>query len=183
MKLLAGCLAAATLIFWAIPSAPADEKSDPWTDYRFLIGEWVGEGEGEPGKASASFTFAPDLDGRILVRKHRADVAAAGGKPAAKHEDLLIIYKGQDGKRNKAIYFDNEDHVIQYTATLSDDKKGLVFLSDPVPTAPRFRLTYTKEKEDSLRIKFEFAAPGKPDEFKIYGEGTARKKAAQEKAK
>ena len=106
-----------------------------------------------------------------------------GGKPAAKHEDLLIVYRGAGGKHTKAIYFDNEDHVIQYTVTLSDDKKSLVFLSDPDPSAPRFRLTYTKDKDESLRIKFEFAPPGKPDEFKTYAEGSARKKTGKEKGK
>jgi len=183
MKRLALPMALFSVIFWAGKPGPAQEKSDPWADYRFLLGDWVGEGEGEPGKATAQFAFATELDGKVLVRKHRAEIPAAGGRPAAKHEDLLIVYRGTDGKRTKAIYFDNEDHVIQYTVTPSDDKKSLVFLSDPDPSAPRFRLTYTKDKDESLKIKFEFAPPGKPDEFKTYVEGSARKKTGKEKGK
>jgi hypothetical protein len=176
-------MAVFTMILLAGTPASAQEKTDPWADYRFLLGEWVGEGEGEPGKSSAQFTFLTELDEKVLVRKHRAEIPAAGGRPAAIHEDLLIVYRGTDGKRTKAIYFDNEDHVIQYSVTLSDDKKSLVFVSDPDPSAPRFRLTYTKDKDESLKIKFEFAPPGKPDEFKTYVEGTARKKAGKEKGK
>ncbi len=46
--------------------------------------------------------------------------------------------------------FDNEGHVIRYTAEFSADQKTLVFLSDRLPSAPRYRLTYTKAKSDTL---------------------------------
>jgi hypothetical protein len=180
MQRLAWPVAVITMVLWAGTPALAQEKSDPWADYGFLLGEWVGEGEGEPGKASGQFTFLTELDGKVLVRKHRAEVPAAGGRPAQKHEDLLIVYRGADGKRTKAILFDNEEHVIQYSVSLTEDKKSLVFVSDPDPSTPRFRLTYTKGKDESLKIKFEFAPPGKPDEFKTYVEGSARKKAGKE---
>ena len=183
MKRLTWGIAAITMLLGVPRCSWSQDKTDPRADYRFLLGEWVGEGEGQPGKGSAQFTFLTELDGKVLVRKHRAEIPAAGGRPAAKHEDLLIVYRGADGKRNKAIYFDNEDHVIQYSVVLSDDKKSLVFISDPDPSAPRFRLTYAKAKDESLKIKFEFSPPGKPDEFKTYVEGSARKKKGRDRGK
>jgi hypothetical protein len=84
------------------------------------------------------------------------------------------------GKRSRAIYFDNEDHVIQYTVTSSKDDKSLTFLSDAVAVAPRFRLTYTK-KGKGLRITFENAPPGNPDAFRTYLEGSAHRKGEEEK--
>jgi hypothetical protein len=149
---------------------------DPWAMYRFLIGEWVGEGSGEPGQGAGGFTFQPDLQGKVLVRKNWADYPAAGGRPAFKHEDLLVVYKGEEGKRSHAIYFDSEDHVIRYTVSASEEGKMLTFVSEPSPRAPRFRLTYRSEGEDKIGIKFEIAPPGKPEEFKPYIEAKARKK-------
>jgi len=178
-------LARGVLALWfscfVTSSSPAEEpKEDPWAAFRFVLGEWVGEGGGKPGQGSGGFSFAPDLDGKVLVRKNRNEIPAASGRPAATHEDLLIVYRGADGKRNKAIYFDNEDHVIQYTVTPSEDGKSLVFLGDAVPSQPRFRLTYAKAKGEAVTIKFEIAPPGK-EEFRTYVEGTVRRKGKEAK--
>jgi hypothetical protein len=155
----------------------AQAKDDPWEPFRFLIGEWVGEGKN--GQGSGTFTLAPELQGKVLVRKNHAELPAADGRPAAVHDDLMVIYKSGDGQPAKAIYFDSENHVINYTVTSSPDKQTLTFLSAAGPSAPRFRLTYQKEAEDRVAIKFEIAPPGKPEEFKMYLEGKASKKTSQ----
>ena len=154
--------------------AQVQAKDDPWEPFGFLTGEWVGEGK--EGQGTGHFSLTPDLGGKILVRRNHAELRAGNGRPAAVHEDLMVIYKSQDGKSAKAIYFDSEDHVIHYTVTASPDQKTLTFVSAPTPSAPRFRLIYQKESEDRIGIKFEIAPPGKPDEFKTYLEGKARKK-------
>ena len=59
-------------------------------DLRPLVGEWVGEGTGKPGEGTGAFSFAPSLDGRILVRNNRADYPAAEKKPATTHMDLMF---------------------------------------------------------------------------------------------
>jgi hypothetical protein len=56
------------------------------------------------------------------------------------------------------------------------DNKGLVFLSAAQPTAPRFRLTYTKQAGDKVAIDFEIAPPGQPDRFRRYLGGTVKRK-------
>ncbi len=152
-------------------------KDESWEPFQFLIGEWVGEGK--EGQGSGYFSLTPDLQGKILVRKNRAELPASNGRPAAIHEDLMVIYKSEDGKSAKAIYFDSEDHVINYTVTFSPDNQTLTFISAAVPHTPRFRLTYQKEAEDHIGIKFQIAPPGKPEEFKVYLEGKARKKGAK----
>jgi len=152
-------------------------KDDPWEPFRFLMGDWVGEGK--EGQGTGFFSLTPDLQGKVLVRKNHADLPAGKDRPAAVHEDLMVIYKSEDGKTAKAIYFDSEDHVINYTVTFSPDKQTLTFISAAAPHAPRFRLSYQKEAEDRVSIKFEIAPPGKPEEFKMYLEGKARKKAGK----
>jgi hypothetical protein len=157
---------------WAV--APVWAEEDAWADFRFLIGTWVSEGRPEEG--SGRFTLEPDLGGKILVRRNVAELPAAKGRPAGKHEDLMIVYREPGGKSFRASYFDNEGHVIRYTVSMLPEKKGLVFISNPDPSGPRFRLTYTRGEEDKVAVKFEIAPPGKPDEFKTYLEGTVRRK-------
>lgn len=156
----------------------ADDASH-WDSWRFLLGEWTAEGGGQPGQGSGAFSFNFDLQGKVLVRKNRADYAATKDRPAFSHEDLMVIYPEPGGLGTRAIYFDNEGHVIHYAARFADDRNTLVFLSDPVPSAPTFRLTYTKGKNRTLTIKFEIAPPGKPDLFSTYVEGVARQKEAR----
>jgi hypothetical protein len=175
MKALAPKLFAVLLLLSGGPFAKVQAKDDPWAPFGFLIGEWIGEGKEGQGQ----FSLAPDLQGKVLVRRNHAELPAADGRPAGVHDDLMVIYKSPDGKSAKAIYFDSEDHVINYSVTLSDDKETLTFISGAAPGAPRFRLTYRKEAEDRVGIKFEIATPGKPEEFKMYLEGKARKKSGK----
>lgn len=168
-------LAILVLPFLSAAGRAQEAAKDPWAAYRFLLGDWEGEGDGKSGVNKGQFTFALELDGKILVRKNRAEVPAPKGRPAATHEDLLIVYAA-DGKANKAIYFDNESHVINYTPTFSQDGRTLTFLSDAAPKSPRFRLTYTQAENGRLTIEFAMAPPGKEDGFKTYVKGVARKK-------
>lgn len=153
----------------------ASSDDDPWKPYRFLAGEWKGEGSGEPGKGSGGFSFAWDLREKVLVRRNRAEYPAMQGRSATLHEDMMVIYRSESGGPTKAMYFDSEGHVINYTAAFSQDNRTLTFLSDAAPATPRFRLSYTQSDGDVLKIRFEIAPPGKPDAFKTYLEGNARR--------
>ena len=70
------------------------------------------------------------------------------------------------------MYFDNEGHVIRYAVSVLGGGDTATFLSDASLSTPRFRLTYTREQDDLVAIKFEMAPPGKP--FITYLEGKAR---------
>src|SRR5579871_4037845 len=95
--------------------ALASAEDDPWSDFRFLMGEWTAAGS--PAQGTGGFTFATELEGKILVRRNRAELPAAAGRPAGKHEDLMVLYRESGGKQVKAMYFDNEGHVIPYTVS------------------------------------------------------------------
>jgi hypothetical protein len=168
-------LAALGLLLSAGAVAGTAAEPDRWAELRFLIGDWAGEGQA--GQGTGEFSLAPDLQGKVLVRRGRADLPAAGQRPAGHHEDLMVIHRdGADGPI-KAVYFDNEGHVIHYSATISKDGQTVTFVSEAAASEPRFRLTYRKGKEDTVAVKFEIAPPGKPDVFLPYLEGTARRKA------
>jgi hypothetical protein len=171
-------VAALVLVLLAAGAARAGAAADPWSAFRFLVGEWVGEGDGSPGKGSGGFSLSPELGGKVLVRKNRAEYPAANGRPAVVHEDLMVIHPGKEGRSALADYWDNEGHVIRYTITPSADGKALTFLSESAAGEPRFRLTYTQTDKDAVAIKFEIAPPGKPEALRTYIEAKARRKGA-----
>ena len=120
-------------------SAQQIPKPD-WSGYKFLIGEWAGEGSGPTG----SSTFSFDLQNSVIVRKSFAEYPAAGNRSAFRHDDLMIIY--QENKTVKAIYFDNENHVINYSVSFSADSNSIIFVSEPSITFPRFFSRYGREE-------------------------------------
>jgi hypothetical protein len=149
-----------------VPAAQA--KPDTWQGWRFLLGDWLGEGQGAPGQGVGGFSFGFDLQDKVLVRRSHADYPATKDRPAFTHEDLMIVYPGTDSAHAKAVYFDSEGHVIHYNAELSPDQKLLTFLSDAAQPGPRFRLIYSRLSPHSMGIKFEIAPPDKPDAFNVY---------------
>jgi len=165
-----------SLVLAAASQAAASSKpADGWGPWQFLVGEWEGDGGGKPGQGSGAFSFRFELEGKVLVRRNRSDYPASEGRPAVHHEDLMVIYAAAGGKSTRAIYFDNEGHVINYTAEFSPGQNILTFSSDPSPSAPAFRLTYTKAGKDRVTIRFEIAPPGKPEALSTYLEGGAHR--------
>jgi hypothetical protein len=146
-----------------------------WDAWRFLVGEWVGEGGGAPGQGGGSLIFHFDLQQHVLLRKNRVEFPAVPDRAAFAHDDLTVIYPDPAGGM-RAIYFDNEGHVIHYTVAISEDWNTITFVSDPTPSAPRFRTTYIKGQNEVVTIRFEIASPGNREEFSLYTEGTATRK-------
>ena len=152
----------------------ASKPDDRWAPLAFLVGEWTGEGGGGPGQGSGGFSFLPDQDGKILIRKNRANYPASKDRPAFSHTDLMIVYKEPAEAKLRAIYFDMEDHVIHYTVEPSADGNSVQFVSE------NFRLTYRKAGPDRLALKFEIAPPGKPGVYATYIDATAHRKSKPE---
>jgi hypothetical protein len=143
-----------------------------WEAWEYLLGEWEGGHEGDPGQGYGRFSFSFELDENILVRRNRTVFPATKERAGFAHDDLLIIYTEFTGAR-RAIYFDNEEHVIHYEVNVLPDQKTITLESDPTPSTPQFRFTYIKTGEDALEARFEMAPPGAPGAFAMYLEGTA----------
>jgi len=154
------------------------QAADPWAPLAFLIGEWTGGGSGQPGDAVAGSTrFFMELEGKIMVRKNRAELAARPGEnPGNVHEDLMIVYPKAGGSAFIADYFDNEGHVIHYSLSFPGKQPSVVFESDSAAAGPRFRLVYATDPSDRgiLVNEFWIARPG--GEFRMYLSGKLRKK-------
>lgn len=147
------------------------QKNSPWTKWSWLIGEWKGEGSGQPGQGGGIFTFKTDLNDQVLIRKAHSEYPATGNKQAIVHDDLMIIYLDSAGNPSKAIYFDNEGHTITYSVSYLD--KTIVLLSDKIPNSPIFRLVYILLDARTINTKFEVSQDG--EKFVTYIEGKSIK--------
>ena len=147
------------------------QQNSTWHKWNWLIGDWAGEGSGQPGQGGGIFSFKTDLDQKILMRKSHSEYPAMGNKPNIVHDDLLIIYPDNSGNPVKAIYFDNEGHTINYTITYSD--KAIVLTSEKIPNIPAFRLIYNQLDDLSVDTKFEISQDGV--KFNTYIEGKSKK--------
>jgi hypothetical protein len=149
---------------------------DPLARLKFLVGEWEGVGSGVPGEGVGGTSFAFELRNNILVRKNWATYPPKPGETEGiSHEDLMFIYPLPGGPSMKAIYFDNEGHVIEYAASFPRQENAVVFESDSANPGPRFKLSYALSGDGKLTVVFSMAYPG--GEFKDYARGLLMKKA------
>jgi hypothetical protein len=155
--------------------AQASRSPDAYARLNFLVGEWEGVGTGAPGEAVGGTSFAFDLDKKILVRKNWAKYPPQPGeKTGLFHQDLIIIYRAPGESSLRAIYFDNEDHIINYLVSFPEKPDAAVFESDPAQKGPLFRLTYELGADGVLNNVFLIAGPG--EGFKVYAQGKLKKK-------
>jgi hypothetical protein len=106
-----------------------------------------------------------------MVRKSHSEYPASGSRPAAIHDDLMIVSLDFAGTPSKAIYFDNESHTINYSITYNP--RTIVLLSEKIPNVPVFRLTYTLLDDQMVNTKFEMSQDG--EKFMTYIEGKSMK--------
>ncbi|MFN7923048.1 MAG: hypothetical protein U0Q16_23300 [Bryobacteraceae bacterium] len=159
--LLAGLLAAGAF------------AQEPWAKLDFLLGKWTaaaGPKDTPNGAAQGGFSFEPDLDRKIIIRRNTA-VYASGPR----HDDLMVIYLDSPGGSPRAIYFDSEGHVIRYSLAFPE-RDRVVFESDAGQPGPRFRLSYARNGE-GLDGKFEIAPPS--SDYKPYLAWTSKRSRAR----
>jgi len=144
----------AIVVVLALVCALHAQAAEPWSQLEFLIGNWTGVAGPKDtalGPGQGSFSFEPQLDRKIVVRRNTANYDSGQS-----HDDLMIIYL--DGTAPKAIYFDSEGHVIRYDVAFPSDNKA-VFESK------EYRLTYWL---DGTALKGKFKIAASPGAYKTY---------------
>src|SRR5262249_17216747 len=114
MMILCGAVLTLTLRTQAQPASASARFRGKW---HALLGEW--KGEKASGGVSGACGFHLDLAEHVIVRTNHAVLTAEGARPAGTHDDLMIIYPGATADKGRAMYFDNEGHVIEYNAEWS----------------------------------------------------------------
>ncbi len=148
------------------------QENNNWGKLNFLIGNWKGEGSGKPGEGEGYSSFKYDLNNKIIIRNSHSEYPATKDKSLIVHDDLMIIYFNYSGNPDKAIYFDNEGHVINYSISIPNEI-DIIFTSDKIPNVPLFRLTYSKIENDLVNVKFEISQDG--ENYIPYLEGKSKR--------
>jgi len=120
-----------------------------------------------------TYTFKLELKRHVLAR-HSAPVACKGPEAFNReHGDLLYVYQEAAGQPLKAIYLDNEGHVIHY-AVSTPKSTTVIFVSEASPSGPQFQLVY-ELKDAVMSGKVQMRAPGQT-EWTSYLEWSGAKK-------
>ena len=153
----------AALTMMLLIASPSVAAPDPLAPLGFLVGTWAAATSGGSANATqtGSYTFARELNDHVLVRHSIAAGCTGPANYDCSHGDILYVYaEGADGAL-KAIYFDNEGHVIHYDVS-TPAENAVVFLSPADPAKPQFRLTYTL-KDGAMAGAFAVRPPGQID--------------------
>lgn len=154
------------LLLVALPVAAQSTPSspiNPWKALSFLQGTWEAKATGGQGvSATGTYTFRSELGGHILARHSTSEAGCKGSDNYdCDHHDLLYIYQDAPGQSLKAIYFDNEGHVVHYNVS-TPDATTAIFLSDGSQPGPQFLLTY-QLKGAVMAGKFQMRLPGQQE--------------------
>ncbi len=136
----------------------ANGSADAFASLKFLEGTWTAHGTGQGATADGVYAFRRELGGHVLTRHSGATVCKGPESFDCEHGDLLYVYADAPGTPLKAIYFDNEGHVIHYEVT-TPDSTSVVFLSEASGGGPRFRLMYSL-KAGVMSGSFAMQPPG-----------------------
>jgi len=157
--------------------------TDVWKPLQFLIGTWEAKTQGGSAQASSAgtYSFGFELRNHVIARhtENRNNECSGPADFDCDHGDLLYIYPEGASQALKAIYFDNERHVIHYDVSVPTST-SVIFLSEPSQSGPQFRLSY-ELKAATMQGKFEIRPPGQ-SEFKAYLEWSGEKKQTSERS-
>ena len=148
---------------------------DSWKPFRFLLGTWEANTKGGSAGAAAAgaYTFRLELKDHALARHTLTANCKGPADYDCEHSDLLYVYRESDSAPLRAIYFDNEGHVIRYDVT-APKANTAVFLSPASEKEPQYRLIY-ELKGGVMEGEFQIRAPGQTD-FKPYLQWSGKKK-------
>jgi hypothetical protein len=171
-----GMLAAAVCLqLLSAQTSPPLSADQPLRELSFLEGTWDAKtSRASSGvDASGAYTFKKELGGHILARYSNSAGCEGPAHSDCKHGDLLYVYQDSASRELRAIYFDNEGHVIHYKVSTPASNRA-VFISDSTAPGAQYRLTYELQGA-VMQGKFQIRQPG-ASEWVSYLEWSGSKK-------
>jgi hypothetical protein len=151
--------------------AQLSKKDSLWLPMKFFIGNWKGQGEGQPGKGEYTRSYQFVLGNNFIEVKNRSVYPPTTRFPNGEaHEDIGYISYDRGIRKFRLRQFHVESFVNEYTLdSISPDGRTIVFLSeniDNIPKGFRAKETYRLVSDNELEEIFEIAEPNK--EFLLY---------------
>jgi len=169
------------LIIVAVPYvgfAQTPPPQDVWQPLRGFLGNWKGQGSGEPGTGDYERSYRFIFKDRFIEVKNRSSWRPTEQNPKGEiHEDLGYISYDKARKTFVLRQFHIEGFVNQYRLeSISEDGRKIVFVSEAIENIGagwRARETYQIAGADEFTETFELAPPG--GEFGPYTTATLKR--------
>ena len=147
------------------------KRDSLWLLLKPFVGEWKGEGGGQPGKGRYERSYQFILNKRFIEIRNKSTYEPTMQHPSGEvHED--IGYFSYDNGRKIFVLrqFHLEGFVNQFRIdSISPDKKTIVFISESIENIPpgyRAKETYRIVSDNEIEEIFEIAEPNK--KFTVY---------------
>ena len=168
-------------ICWLFPFIAAAQntvKVDPWIPFKSFIGEWNGQGGGEPGTGTYERNYNFILNNKFIeVRNKSTYPPTASNAKGEIHEDLGYISYDRNKKTFRLRQFHIEGFVNQYLLdSISPDQKTIIFVTESIENIPagwKAKENYRILSEKELEETFELAEPGKG--YEVYSKVLLKK--------
>ena len=159
--LLSACVVSAVL---AEAQSSAQPKEDPWRPVRFMVGEWEGESDGQPGKGTVKRSYRFVLEDKFL---HELNVSTYPPQPKNEkgevHEHWSFFSYDRARKAIVLRQFHQEGFVNQFAILPETNSGTIVFGSEAlenVPSGWKARESYDVISPDEFVETFELANAG-----------------------
>lgn len=151
--------------------AQMSKRDSLWLTLKPFVGEWKGEGGGQPGKGKYERSYQFVLNKRFIEIKNKSTYEPTTQHPSGEvHEDIGYFSYDNGRKTFMLRQFHVESFVIQYRIdSISSDKKTIVFISESIENIPsgyRAKETYRLVSDNEIEETFEIAEPNK--DFAVY---------------
>jgi hypothetical protein len=160
-------------------STQSDAKSaaaDRWQPVRFMLGHWMGDAQGEPGKGTVKRSYELVLGDKFIEEHNISRYEARAGKPPEIHHHRSFFSYDKSRKTLMLRQFHEEGFVLLYALAADSTPQHLVFESvtfENFSNEWKSRETYDVISDDEFTETFELAAPGK--EFELYSRSHFRR--------
>jgi hypothetical protein len=154
----------------ALFAAPDNAPENPWAPVQFLVGEWDGDSEGQPGKGTVKRTYRFALLGKFL---HEQNVSTYPPQPRNEkgevHEHWSFFSFDRARRLLVLRQFHQEGFVNQYAQAAASRPGRIVFETEALENVPatwKARETYDVVSPDEFVETFELANGSGP--YEVY---------------
>ena len=166
-KILVVCL----LITPCIIFSQMTKRDSLWLTLKPFVGEWKGEGGGQPGKGKYERSYQFILNKRFIEIKNKSTYEPTTQHPNGEvHEDIGYFSYDNSRKTFMLRQFHVESFIIQYRVDgISADKKTIVFISESIENMPsgyRAKETNRIIGDNKIEETFDISVPNK--DFAVY---------------
>jgi hypothetical protein len=179
MSLSAGA-ALVFLISLQSASPTATPAPDPWAPIRFMVGEWEGQSEGEPGSGTVKRSYSFVLSNKFLNETNVSTYPPQPKNPKGEVHHHWSFFSYDRARKTLVLrQFHQEGFVNQFAMVPSTVPSTIVFESEALENVPKgwkARETYEIVSPDEFVETFEIASTGA---YEVYGRARFKRKVAR----